>query len=238
MILTLGIFGLAQEKNSDTEVVIISGDESLSADEVEITIKKNGKKIKLKEDQIKIIPKSSRNLSFHFGDIMEGDIMGGFDFRDMRSQMRNLLEQFQGMNDFDFELEREFDKLPEGSNRTLEDFSTEFENLGNEKSNKIELGEGRDTYIFKSDDGRPIVEEEETIIMKKEKIEGGDTGIFKNGELNEGKPLIFLNGEAFKGTLEDIDPDTIISVQVEKGTVVQEKFGDKAKDGVMYIITK
>lgn len=52
-------------------------------------------------------------------------------------------------------------------------------------------------------------------------------------------PLIILDGKELKnGKVEDIDPEIIENIQVLKGEAVKEKYGDKAKDGVIIIKTK
>ena len=52
------------------------------------------------------------------------------------------------------------------------------------------------------------------------------------------KPLIIVDGEESKEDLEKIDPDNIKSINVLKGDNAIEKYGDKAKDGVIEITTK
>ena len=54
-----------------------------------------------------------------------------------------------------------------------------------------------------------------------------------------GKPLFFVDGKEIEGgKLEDIDPNNIEKMEVLKGDKAVEKYGDKAKDGVIKITTK
>ena len=53
------------------------------------------------------------------------------------------------------------------------------------------------------------------------------------------KPLFFVDGKEIEnGKLEDIDPDNIENVEIYKGDKAVEKYGEKAKDGVILITTK
>ena len=53
------------------------------------------------------------------------------------------------------------------------------------------------------------------------------------------QPLMIVDGKEMEGgDLEDIDPETIESVNVYKGEKAIEKYGEKAKHGVVDIITK
>jgi hypothetical protein len=52
-------------------------------------------------------------------------------------------------------------------------------------------------------------------------------------------PLIFIDGKKTKkGIMDNIEPDTIESVNVLKGESAIKKYGEKAKDGVIEITTK
>ena len=52
-------------------------------------------------------------------------------------------------------------------------------------------------------------------------------------------PLFYVDGkEASKDVLEKMNPDTIEKVEVLKGDKATEKYGDKAKGGVILITTK
>lgn len=54
-----------------------------------------------------------------------------------------------------------------------------------------------------------------------------------------GEPLIIVDGKEMKdGSIEDIAPDTIESINVFKGDKAVEKYGEKGKDGVIIIKTK
>ena len=52
------------------------------------------------------------------------------------------------------------------------------------------------------------------------------------------EPLLILDGKAYYGELNAIDPNTIESMYVLKGEKAKEKYGEKAKNGVVEIITK
>ena len=54
-----------------------------------------------------------------------------------------------------------------------------------------------------------------------------------------GNPLFIIDGKEIEGgKLEDIDSDNIEKMEVLKGDKAIEKYGDKAKDGVIKITTK
>ena len=53
------------------------------------------------------------------------------------------------------------------------------------------------------------------------------------------QPLMIVDGKEIEGgSLKDIDSDTIETVEVLKGEKAVEKYGEKAKDGVVIIKTK
>ena len=53
------------------------------------------------------------------------------------------------------------------------------------------------------------------------------------------QPLMIVDGKEVEGgSLEDINPDDIETVNVYKGDKAIEKYGDKAKNGVVVIKTK
>jgi TonB family protein len=52
------------------------------------------------------------------------------------------------------------------------------------------------------------------------------------------EPLLILDGKVYYGELNAIDPNTIESMFVLKGEKAKEKYGEKAKNGVVEIITK
>jgi len=94
---------------------------------------------------------------------------------------------------------------------------------------------------------------EKTVIVKKIHKKGEDVDIIveTSGDVHKsknktmvisndgGQPLIIVDGEEMKnGSLEDIDSDTIETINVYKGDKAVEKYGDKAKDGVVEIKTK
>ncbi len=55
---------------------------------------------------------------------------------------------------------------------------------------------------------------------------------------NNGNPLIFIDGEKYSGDMDDIDPESIQSVDVLKDPASIETYGEEAKDGVILITTK
>ncbi|PWI31256.1 hypothetical protein DI383_00855 [Flavobacteriaceae bacterium LYZ1037] len=68
------------------------------------------------------------------------------------------------------------------------------------------------------------------------KMNAKDGAVITN---NGGTPLFFLDGkEITKEEMEKINPDIIASVNVLKGEKAIEKHGEKAKDGIVEIITK
>ena len=94
---------------------------------------------------------------------------------------------------------------------------------------------------------------EKKVIVKKIRKDGDEvdvtvevTGdVHKNGEKmmfisDDGEqPLMIVDGKEIPGgSLEDIDPETIETINVYKGEKAIEKYGEKAKDGVVEIKTK
>ena len=68
--------------------------------------------------------------------------------------------------------------------------------------------------------------------------EGGNSFFFidTNGEEN---PLYYIDGkEATEKEVKKLSPEAIESMNVYKGEKAMEKYGDKAKDGVIEITTK
>lgn len=88
--------------------------------------------------------------------------------------------------------------------------------------------------ILNSADGKNkwVDEDHDVHILKK-----GDNTMFISG--SDGDPLIYINGkEADKKAMEALDPNDIDKVEVLKGDKATEKYGKKAKDGVILITTK
>lgn len=89
--------------------------------------------------------------------------------------------------------------------------------------------------VWVSKDG----DEKEEIIIRKihgEHSEGEEMNFVDNSSEN---PLLIVDGkEVTNAKLEDIDPSTIETIEVIKGNKTIEKYGDKAKDGVILISTK
>ena len=88
--------------------------------------------------------------------------------------------------------------------------------------------------IVKSADGKNkwVDKDHEVHIIKK-----GDNKMFFSGA--DGDPLIYIDGkESTKEAMEALGPDKIEKIEVLKGDKATEKYGKKAKDGVILIITK
>lgn len=51
-------------------------------------------------------------------------------------------------------------------------------------------------------------------------------------------PMVVVDGEAFKGSLKDVDPATIDSLNVLKGGQAVEKYGEDAEAGVVEVTLK
>ena len=131
----------------------------------------------------------------------------------------------------------------------------------------FDSSKGDHTSVWVSKDGDSTKLKQIRIIEIDEDDEGGTHNIFikKGGSLHEdhdifiqsgdkvhgkhgnmlfmdtdgGKPLFFIDGkEVDGGKLEDIDPANIEKMEVLKGDKAIEKYGDKAKDGVIKITTK
>ena len=84
-------------------------------------------------------------------------------------------------------------------------------------------GKGQNVWISDEDDVHVIKSDKKKFV------------ITENGE----SPLIFINGkESTKEAMEELDPNDIKSIEVLKGDKAVKEYGDKAKDGVIRIITK
>lgn len=82
-------------------------------------------------------------------------------------------------------------------------------------------------FIIKTDDYK----------SNKQKIIKNENIIFINS--NNEKPIIIIDGkETSSEEMNKVNPDSIEKVEVLKGTSAKEKFGDKAKNGVIIITTK
>ncbi len=94
---------------------------------------------------------------------------------------------------------------------------------------KSEGGKGKNVFIIKDSD------DEEDI----EIIEGdGEAFFFMDSEKGE-KPLYIVDGkEVNEKKFKSISPKEIATVNVWKGDKAIEKYGKKAKDGVVEITTK
>ena len=122
----------------------------------------------------------------------------------------------------------------------------------------------KNVWVSKSSDGTEVksvqiieVDElhdgEKHITVKKIHKDGKDVDIIveTSGDIHKSgnkmmflsedgeKPLMIVDGkEMTEGSLEDIDPKTIETINVYKGEKAIEKYGEKAKDGVVIINTK
>ena len=81
---------------------------------------------------------------------------------------------------------------------------------------------------------------EEDIDVKIKTVSGGhgdNDFVFIND--GDGKPLIIMDGkEVPDGKMEDLDHENIETIEVLKGSKAVEKYGEKAKDGVVIITSK
>jgi hypothetical protein len=80
----------------------------------------------------------------------------------------------------------------------------------------------------------------EDIDVKIKTVSGGhgdNDFVFLND--GDGKPLIIMDGkEVPDGKMEDLDHENIETIEVLKGSKAVEKYGEKAKDGVVIITSK
>ena len=75
-------------------------------------------------------------------------------------------------------------------------------------------------------------------VIELDEDDSGESSIFieKDGD---SKPLMFIDGEQIDDVdLKDMDSDKIETIEVLKGKKAIEKYGEKAKDGVVIIKTK
>jgi len=130
--------------------------------------------------------------------------------------------------------------------------------FGDEKGDltKIWISTKGDTTNLKEIELIEIHEEndgEQKIIIKKSRPNGKHSEVIKNSDDktytkhgnmmfidSDGKnPLFFVDGKEIEnGKIEDIDPNNIKSMNVLKGEMAIKKYGEKAKNGVIEIITK
>jgi hypothetical protein len=65
------------------------------------------------------------------------------------------------------------------------------------------------------------------------------SSIFISDSDGEKEPLMYIDGKEVKNKkMEDVDPETIGSINVIKGTNLVEEYGEKAKTGIIQITTK
>ncbi|WP_456424408.1 M56 family metallopeptidase, partial [Lutibacter sp.] len=94
-------------------------------------------------------------------------------------------------------------------------------------TDKDNANEYKNNYTLKTGNNKII----RYIITKK------DDNIFINSENDE--PIYFINGKEI--TIEEVkklDPDTIEKIEVIKGKTATEKYGEKEKNGIVFITTK
>jgi len=100
--------------------------------------------------------------------------------------------------------------------------------------------EEHEIHIEMDDDGKEV--KTEVIKIKSKKGDGKESKKEKKIVILDSEnenPLIILNGkEISKKEMEELDPDSIKTVNVLKGDKATEKHGDKGKDGVIVITTK
>ncbi len=112
---------------------------------------------------------------------------------------------------------------------------------GDSESNifTIDIDEDDDdgnTMIWHTDDGSES--KHKKIIINSEKSGDYDTQM-KVISTDGKKPLIYIDGKkANEKAMDALDPDQIQTINVFKGDKAMEKFGKKAKDGVIEITTK
>ena len=138
-------------------------------------------------------------------------------------------------------------KIVNGETVTEEIHGPEGENVWVSKSGDstivkkikiIEIDEehdGEKTVIVKK--AHKGEENEEVIVVSGDAKKGEKKMMFmsKDGE----KPLMIVDGkEVDEGGLDDIDPESIATMDVLKGDKAIEKYGDKGKNGVIIIKTK
>lgn len=75
---------------------------------------------------------------------------------------------------------------------------------------------------------------EKNLIEKK----GGQRVVVRDLKSSTTNPLYIIDGEEYKGILEDIDPNTIESVNVLKGESALKQYGEKGRNGVIEIKRK
>jgi TonB family protein len=62
--------------------------------------------------------------------------------------------------------------------------------------------------------------------------------IIRDAEGGLSNPLIYLDGVKYTGTISDIDPATIASMEILKDQKAIDKYGEEAKNGVILITSK
>ena len=100
------------------------------------------------------------------------------------------------------------------------------DNFNIESENVNEIKKGENVFIIKTDhdiNEKPTDKKENKIFISK----------------SNGEPLVLVDGkEVSKDAMKKLDPDQIEKINVLKGKKAIEKYGEKAKDGVIEITTK
>lgn len=98
------------------------------------------------------------------------------------------------------------------------------------KVKKMKKGNKEDVFIIKdSDDDDADIEV----------ISGEGNGFFFIDNDREGDPLYIIDGkEASAKKMKKLNPDDIATIDVRKGDAATKKYGEKAKNGVIEVITK
>lgn len=252
--ISFGAMVHAQEnsKTNKTEVIIISNGEVINPADVEITIKKDGKKQTIDPDDVKIINKSSKMLSMYFDDEM---------MENMRNKMEKMLS---GMGNFGFDM-RDLD-LNFGNNGSIREFNQEFEEFGEDgdtkkiEKNKFFLGKGDNSMLFKSDDGGPInLDSTEDELSIKREIGNGNFSITSGKEGNKsiqeiqmkgknlqlpkdmfkkiknGDALVLLNDEVYTGDVNMLENQTYTLIKFTNKESITSKYGEKGSKGVIFL---
>ena len=101
---------------------------------------------------------------------------------------------------------------------------------------KEEVKEKGNTFTFESDNTIITSKPSDWKVLKSK--EKGEDNIFISGDKNK-KPLLIVDGKEVENKkIEDIDVDTIESVNILKGKAAEKLYGKKGKNGVVEITLK
>ncbi|MEC7264379.1 MAG: M56 family metallopeptidase [Bacteroidota bacterium] len=109
-----------------------------------------------------------------------------------------------------------------------------------------EDGDGKNFMVIRDTDKKSVVKKGKHVFIMKDSDDEDDIEVMgKNGSFffidTDGgeEPLFYLDGKKVKAEdIKKLSPDTIKSMEVLKGDEAIEKYGKKAKDGVVVITTK